>query len=901
MSDDKSKVQIFDTPAHPRTREVGRRAEDLTNLLSQAVISTALDAIVVVDEDGCFVAFNEAAEALFGHKSEDVLGEPMAALIIPKEMRGAHHAGMTRYLKTGEKRVIGNRVEVPATHANGDTIWVELTVAPVPFDGRHYFTAYIRDITKRRAQEEALKASEARYAELFENSVDAIIIHDLDGRIHDVNAQAMSLLGRSRDELLATPLPMLHPKADHPKARQALAEVSETGRTRLEISFLHESGRIIPTEINAQRFESGDTELVQGIVRDQSEQAKAKAERERYERLLSSAESIAQLGSWMWDVETGEILWSKATYEIFGMTPEDAVTLESYTARIHPDDLPALQSKVEAAVATGEGYEIEHRIHRPDGQEVIVRAQAVTESEDGGPGARAPRTRRLLGTIQDITEARRAQDALEAARDAAEAANRAKTAFLANMSHEMRTPLNGVIGSLSLIELDGLKAQDATHVGTAQRSAESAVTLVNDLLDISRIEAGEIIVEPAPFDLGELVEQTRQMFAPTAQSKALDFTVRADPEPATLSGDAGRIRQVLFNLTGNALKFTEHGHVRVAFATTETDGGVELRVDVTDTGPGVPDHMRETLFERFQQADVSKSRMHGGVGLGLAISRELVLAMGGDINLENRPEGGVRAWFTVPLEAVTGDAVPSSSDRDANLTLSGHVLLAEDSATNAAVAKAMLNRFGLTCDLARNGAEAVSLAMAGEYDVVLMDMAMPVKDGLDATRDLRAAGYEGPIIALTAHALPQSRDEALEAGVTSYMTKPLNMGLLKKALAPWLGRHAGPLIDQADKARRWGELQDVYADVAQIFLSELSQRLQSIEEAFEQADFETVALNAHALKGAAENLAAKRLFQAARTVEHAAKDNAVKPDGIEILKRIADQTATELGRGPLDP
>jgi len=892
MSDDTSKLNIFDAPAEPRARAVGRRAEDLSHLLSQAVISTALDAIVVVDEAGGFVAFNEAAEALFGHKAEDVLGKSMADLIIPADMRGAHHAGMARYLDTGEKRVIGNRVEVPALHASGATIWVELTVAPVPFEGQHYFTAYIRDITQRREQEDALKASEARYAELFQNSVDAIIIHDLNGRIHDVNAQTVDLLGLSREELLATPLPRLHPETDHPKAKAALAEVRETGRTRLEISFLHSSGRVIPTEINAQRFESGDTQLVQGIVRDQTEQARAQAERERYQRLLSSAESIAQLGSWMWDVETGEILWSQATYEIFGMDPGQPVTLESYTARIHPDDLAQLQGKVERAIETGKGYEVEHRIRRPDGEEVIVRAQGVTESDGSAGGG----TRRLLGTIQDITDARRAQDALEAARDAAETANRAKTAFLANMSHEMRTPLNGVIGSLALIDQSQMKAEDVGYVGTARRSAESAVTLVNDLLDISRIEAGEIIIEPAPFAPKELLDQAQEMFGPTALSKGLEFRVTGATLSPSVFGDAGRIRQVLFNLIGNALKFTDQGGVGVTFTTQPSNAGAELRVEVVDTGPGVPDHLLNTLFERFQQADVSKSRLHGGVGLGLAISRELVLAMGGDINLENRAEGGVCAWFTVPLMVTQDEAEQAQPDHEADTALTGHVLLAEDSATNAAVAKAMLNRFGLTCDLAQNGSEAVKMALAGHYDVVLMDMAMPVKDGLEATRDLRAAGYDAPIIALTAHALPQSRDEALEAGVTSYMTKPLNMGLLKKALAPWTGGPSGPLVDEADKAQRWGDMADVYAEIAQVFLGEMAQRLDAIDRGLAEADLHAVSVNAHALKGAAENLAATRLFKTARNTERAADDGAVKQAEIRTLRRVADQTAAELRR-----
>lgn len=890
MADDNPHLKIFSSTARKADAMKDPASRDLGGLLSQAVIATALDAIVVIDDEGCFVAFNEAAEQLFGHAVDDVLGRPMAELIIPPDLRGAHHGGLERFVKTGEKRVIGSRVEVPALHATGKTIWVELTVAPVPFEGKHYFTAYIRDITQRREQEEALKESENRYSELFQNSVDAIIIHDLDGRIHDVNAQAVSLLGRSVEELLETPLPHLHPESDHPKAKRAIHEVKETGRTRMEISFVHSSGRIIPTEINARRFENGSEVLVQGIVRDQTEQAQAQAERERYQRLLSSAESIAQLGSWMWDLDTGEILWSKTTYDIFGMDPDVQVTIDSYTACIHPDDLQLLRKKISHAALTGEGYEIEYRIIRPDGGEVIVRSQAEAEREREGGN----QTRRLLGTIQDITDMRRAQDALEAARDAAEAANRAKTAFLANMSHEMRTPLNGVIGSLSLMEAKSLDREDRNHLGRARRSAESAVTLVNDLMDISRIEAGEIMIEPALFAPSDLLQQTQDMFSSNAQFKGVELKVSGDENMPVVLGDAGRIRQVIFNLVGNALKFTDEGGVEVSIETRGSGAYIQLHVEVTDTGPGVPEHMLKSLFERFQQADVSKSRMHGGVGLGLAISRELVLAMGGDINLENRPQGGARAWFSIPLLPGKADLKDDKPTAEPSDVLNGHVLLAEDSATNAAVATAMLERFGLTSDLAQNGAEAVSMALSGTYDLILMDMAMPVKDGLDATRELRAAGYEGPIIALTAHAMPESRDEALEAGVSAYITKPLNMGLLKQALTKWVSRPEGALIDLDDKHKRWDGMETVYAEIGAIFLTELSDRLATIETAFEEGDCETVGLNAHALKGGAENLAATQLFKAARALEYAARDGTASRTALSVLKRVAAQTEQAL-------
>lgn len=866
MSDENHEVRVFPLELSSR-QDNGRRMADLNARLSEAVIATALDSIVVINQAGFIVGFNGAAEALFGHTAADVVGQPMSDILIPPDLRAAHHSGLKRYLDTGEERVIGQRVEVPALRADGQTITVELTVAPVPFGDELYFTAYIRDLTTLKENEAALKASETRYSELFHNSVDAIIIHDLDGRIHDVNQQAEALLGMTREALLDTPIPALHPPEALEKAKAGFATVRETGVLRMEIPFLHACGVQIPTEVNAKVFETPEGPLIQGIVRDQTEKARVEAERARYQRLLSSAERMAQLGSWRFDMATEDVLISKALYDLLGRDPDQPLTGPELMAIIHGEDREKMNALTERAIKTGEGYDVEFRILRSDGQEIITRSICQTESEMVEvDGRTVRRTTGLFGSLQNVTQARRAENALKAAKKAAEQASEAKTAFLANMSHEMRTPLNGILGALQLIDQDHLSEDDRARLATAHRSAESAVTLVNDILDISRIEAGEIAIETAPFSPVDLITQTEELFGPSAGEKGLQLILNNEDLPAELIGDAGRIRQVLFNLVSNALKFTDTGSITVTARAELDSEQSSLSFEVVDTGSGVPEDKLAVLFDRFQQADSSVSRAHGGVGLGLAISRDLVLCMDGQINLENRLEGGVRAWFTIPVSqfVLNGPAHQPRSTRLDKLT--GHVLLVEDSVTNAAVAQDMLERFGLTVDVASNGEQALKTALGRPYDLVLMDIAMPVMDGLTASRALREAGFDRPILALTAHALATSRDEAFKAGMDGFLTKPLNITSLNRALAGWLPQSLDMLDFEAINTQ-WGGMADAYGRIAALFKDEAQTRRQAMETAINTDDYDSLALNAHAVKGGAENLGAMVLRDAARQLE----------------------------------
>ncbi|MBB6254388.1 hybrid sensor histidine kinase/response regulator [Nitrospirillum iridis] len=405
------------------------------------------------------------------------------------------------------------------------------------------------------------------------------------------------------------------------------------------------------------------------------------------------------------------------------------------------------------------------------------------------------------------------------ARAVAQAANQAKSNFLAVMSHEVRTPLNGILGVAQLLLAGPLPDDVRPQVRTLQQSGQALLTIVNDILDVSKIEAGKLVLEDLAFSLEDLLDGVRRLMLPGASQKGLALTVALDPAlgPA-YRGDPARLRQVLLNLVGNALRFTDHGGVTISVAPAEAAGAGEvlsLRFCVTDTGVGLSPAQAGRLFERYVQADETISRRYGGTGLGLAICRDLVDLMGGRIGVDSREGAGSRFWFTIPLIPASAEpvALPVALDAAAAPALTvdaptfgdgpatpvgteggsgARLLLVEDNVVNQQVALALLRRAGHTVRLARDGQEALEILAAEPFDLVLMDMQMPVMNGLETTRRLRAAeagtGRRMPIIALTAHSLSDRADDHLAAGMDDHLVKPFDHGQLLNRVAFWLAR-----------------------------------------------------------------------------------------------------------------
>lgn len=515
-----------------------------------------------------------------------------------------------------------------------------------------------------------------------------------------------------------------------------------------------------------------------------------------------------------------------------------------------------------------------------------------------------PRERALLADLAalviDELELRQALAALAAseaalhrAKETAEAANAAKSDFLAMISHEMRTPLNGAIGALGLLADSPLSAEQARFASAADRSARALLALIGDVLDLAKIEAGQLDLETAPFAPRALAEEVADILHGQVAAKGLDFRIEAEPDlPQRLRGDPDRTRQVLLNLAANAVKFTEHGSVAIELGFRPAAGGQHgrLRLSVADTGIGIAEAERERAFQPFAQLDMSRRRRFGGSGLGLAICRRLVERLGGSIAVEGAPGRGSRFQVELPVEIAppeTAAAPPAAEPA----RLEGRILLVEDSPTNALIAETLLERKGARVDQAANGVQALAAVQQRPYDLVLMDVSMPEMDGIEATRRIRALGGPAarlPILGMSAHALAGDAEACRAAGMDGYLSKPLERGAFLAAVAAALPPRPAPVPEPLVDARQLGEIRDgmepeIYREIVQIFVAEMEQRLDRMARAATDGEGQTVRRQAHAIKGAAANLGALPLSAAAASLERDPGDD----DPVAARQRIA--------------
>ena len=539
------------------------------------------------------------------------------------------------------------------------------------------------------------------------------------------------------------------------------------------------NGRILEARVNI--MDNGwRVQTYHDVTEQHATEARLRASEERLElALLASG-----LGLWEYTPHDALVYLSPSWQQILGFPAQARLASADEVLQLAADDEGAARFRAELSqLLKGDTSQfcIEHEAVKANGTRIWLETDAQVAARD-----RDGRALRVVGTTRNITERKREEKALKAAAQAAESASRAKAEFLATMSHEIRTPLNGVIGLARVLAQSELPAREADYVRLINSCASTLLGMVNDVLDFSRIEAGQMVLEPADCDLRALIAETGDVFTDRARDKGIAFRVEVAPDvPQWVTLDGHRLRQILINLLGNAHKFTAQGSVTLRVGTGTLARQRSLQFAVQDTGIGISPENQAKLFKRFSQVDGSNTRRFQGSGLGLAISRDLAQLMGGDIRLASAPGAGSTFTLEIPLVEAPVSAQPATSP--AATAASEAILLVEDNPINQLVAQALLEKLGYAnVTTAEDGEQALRLCAQQRFDLVLMDCQMPVMDGFEATRRMRAAGLRMPIVALTAGAVSDDRERCLASGMNDYLAKPIEAGQLGGALSFWL-------------------------------------------------------------------------------------------------------------------
>ena len=584
---------------------------------------------------------------------------------------------------------------------------------------------------------------------------------------------------------------VLNSAAEHAAGRSALFECEHRLR--------HADGTwrwVLARGVVVARDAHGVAERMVGTNQDTTDQRAAADAVRAANELVARTGALARVGGWELDVESGDMRWSDVVAEIYGLDADASVQLDEVLSMHREEARQSLEAALDAARAGGPGWDLELPLVREDGRALWVRSQ-------GQPVLSAGRVVRLVGAIQDVTESVQA-------RRSASAANRAKSEFLANMSHEIRTPLTAILGFAEVLEESLADRPDNAElsemVELIRNAGEHLLTVINDILDLSKIEAERMAVETRETPLLDTLTSVRDLVWPRASGKGLDVVLELrNALPDRIQSDPTRLKQILLNLAGNAVKFTEQGNVVIAAEVVDDADGLRLLIEVEDSGPGIDrDHAR-MLFTPFEQGDTSVSRRFGGSGLGLAICRRLARLMGGEVRLL-RTTVGLGSVFQLELPLVPAPdahwtthagASPRRPQvqRFAPVVLSGNVLVVDDGPDNRRLVSHHLRRAGATVQVAVDGRQALlefarAEAEGRPYDLILSDMQMPELDGYELARTLRQLGARVPIVALTAAAMAEDRERCLSAGCDDYCSKPIVKETLLAAVARWMGRES---------------------------------------------------------------------------------------------------------------
>jgi PAS domain S-box-containing protein len=851
-----------------------QEAIEQSELKNRLIMNSALDAIITINSLGIITFWNPQAEKIFGWKESEVLGKKLSDTIIPSYHKKGHESGMKHYLLSGEGPALNKLLELPAVNIHGKEFPIEFSIIPVKHGDTEFFCSFIRDISDRKKNEEELKASKELWQFALEGTGDGVIEYNLESKDVFFSKQYSKLLGFKDGEFtnkVSDWLKRVHPE-DHPVIAKLYTDYIENKikshqkeyrirKKNGEYIWILDRGMVLtftadkkPIRLIATHSDITERKLSEQALRIKEEKYRSILANMNLGLLEVDNDDIIQFANNSFCIMSGYHL-----EELIGEKAAD-LFLEKKRREI------IFNKNAQRKIGISDTFEVP--VLNKYGENKWWLISGAPRYDESG---------KLVGSIGihlDITAQKKLEIDLTMARDAAQASTEAKETFLANMSHEIRTPMNAVLGMANQLNKTKLNANQKFFLNTIQSSADNLLIIINDVLDLSKIDSGKLSIENIGFEPSRIIEHVMQVMQHRAEEKGLKFInsfIDDDISPV-LIGDPYRLSQVLLNLISNAIKFTHAGTIDVSCKVLLDHPDKQLlQATVSDTGIGMEIEFIDKIFEKFSQEDDSVSRKYGGTGLGMSISKELVELMGGKISVVSTKNEGTSVSFILGMKKGAGIDLPQKETIETNTDIleGKNILITDDNEINRLIASTILKNFGARIFEAANGQEAIDWINSNKIDIVLMDVQMPVMDGINATEFIREhISKTIPIIALTAFALKGDNQKCFDAGMNDYLSKPFEESQLLQIVAKWLGKkyintEIGNL-NSSDVQEQLFDLSqlkiiargdhDFLLKMTQLFIEQTPAAIQEMVFAYHSADYRSVGEIAHRIKPSIDNM-----------------------------------------------